>query len=176
MEIEELPLDGALLISPRIFVDERGYFEEVYSFDRYRNCGIADIFVQDNVSVSRRYALRGLHGDARMAKLVGVVRGALYDVIVDLRPHSRTYRRWYGTTLRGGEGKQVYIPRGFLHGFLALEDETILTYKQSAPYDPAGEFGVAWDDPSLKIAWPLEGRSPLLSARDAANPRLGKAH
>jgi dTDP-4-dehydrorhamnose 3,5-epimerase len=172
MEIEQLPLAGALMLTPRTFTDERGSFKETYSLDRYRRCGVAETFVQDNLSLSRRGVLRGLHGAARTAKLVGVVRGSVFDVIVDLRRESPTYRRWWSQTLSGADGKQVYVPSGFLHGFLALADETIFAYKQSAPYDPAAEFSVAWDDPDLAIEWPLAGGRPILSPRDAASLRL----
>jgi dTDP-4-dehydrorhamnose 3,5-epimerase len=172
MEIEQLPLAGALRLEPRVFVDERGFFKETYSLDRYCEYGITDLFVQDNISLSHRDVLRGLHGDPRLAKIIGVVSGSVFDVIVDLRPRSPTYLRWWGGPLDAAGGKQIYIPRGFLHGFLALEDATILAYKQSAPYDPASEFGVAWDDADLGIEWPLAGRRPILSPRDAANPSL----
>lgn len=172
MEIEQLPLAEALLLTSRIFTDERGFFRETYSLDRYRECGIKETFVQDNLSLSRRDVLRGLHGDPRMAKLASVVRGSVFDVIVDLRPGSPTYRRWWGTTLTATDGRQVYVPQGFLHGFLALEDDSIFSYKQSAVYDPAREFAVAWNDAGLGIEWPLGGRRPILSARDAVNPTL----
>jgi dTDP-4-dehydrorhamnose 3,5-epimerase len=172
MKIEQLPLAGALLITTRVFTDERGFFVETYSLDRYRECGIGDDFVQDNLSFSRCGVLRGLHGARRTAKLVGVVRGSAFDVIVDVRRDSPTYGRWQAQTLTAGDGRQLYVPFGFLHGFLALEDETIVAYKQSVPYDPAAEFSVAWDDPQLAIEWPLGGRRPILSRRDAANPAL----
>lgn len=172
MEIEQLPLAGAMIVVPRIFSDERGSFTEVYSLDRYRRCGIDAEFVQDNVSRSRVGVLRGLHGSAQMAKLVGVLSGSAFDVIVDARATSPTHGKWFGTTLDARGGRQIYIPTGFLHGFLALEDDTIFAYKQSAPYDPALEIGVAWDDPALGIEWPLGGRRPILSQRDAANPPL----
>ncbi|MBV9719551.1 MAG: dTDP-4-dehydrorhamnose 3,5-epimerase [Candidatus Eremiobacteraeota bacterium] len=172
MQIEELPLAGALMLTPRVFADERGFFTETYSRDRYRRCGITEEFVQDNLSLSHRDVLRGLHGDRRMSKLVGVVRGSVFDVIVDLRPNSSTYRRWFSATLNAGDGRQLFVPRGFLHGFLALEDETLFAYKQSAAYDPAAECAIAWDDAELAIEWPLAGRRPILSPRDAANPPL----
>jgi dTDP-4-dehydrorhamnose 3,5-epimerase len=172
MEIEKLPLAGALLIAPRTFSDDRGFFRETYSVDRYLTCGIKEIFVQDNLSLSHRDVLRGLHGDARMAKLVGVLRGSAFDVIVDMRAGSPTYRRWYGTTLTAAAGRQVYVPAGFLHGFLALEDETMFAYKQSAPYDPQREISIAWDDTDIGIDWPLAGRRPILSSRDASSPSL----
>jgi dTDP-4-dehydrorhamnose 3,5-epimerase len=172
MDVEELPLPGPLLLTPRVFRDDRGSFTEIYALDRYRGCGVAETFVQDNLSLSRRGVLRGLHGDRRMAKLVSVVRGSVFDAIVDARPESVTYGRAWTKTLLSADGQQVYIPRGFLHGFLALEDDTLFLYKQSAPYDPAAEFAVAWNDPQLAIAWPLAGMPPILSARDAANPSL----
>jgi dTDP-4-dehydrorhamnose 3,5-epimerase len=172
MEIEHLPLPGALMLTPRIFADKRGFFTETYSLDRYRQCGVEESFVQDNLSLSRRNVLRGLHGDARMAKLVGVLRGSIFDVLVDLRPQSPTYRRWFGATLDGEKAARIYVPKGFLHGFLALEDGTLVAYKQSAPYDPAQEFSIAWNDRDIGIEWPLAGRQPILSDRDAASPTL----
>jgi dTDP-4-dehydrorhamnose 3,5-epimerase len=172
MEIEHLPLTGALMLTLRVFTDERGFFAETYSLDRYRQCGVEETFVQDNLSLSRRNVLRGLHGDPRLAKLVGVVHGSIFDVIVDIRVKSTTYGQWYGATLTAAQGRQIYVPRGFLHGFLALEDDTTVAYKQSAPHDPAFEFSVAWNDPDLGIEWPLGGQTPILSARDAASPTL----
>jgi dTDP-4-dehydrorhamnose 3,5-epimerase len=172
MEIEHLPLAGALMLIPKVFTDERGAFKETYSLDRYRRCGVEETFVQDNLSLSRRNVLRGLHGDSRMAKLVQVVHGSAFDVIVDVRPDSSTYSRWHALTLRADRGAQLYVPRGFLHGFLALEDETIVAYKQSAPYDRAHEISVSWNDPDLGIEWPLAGAAPILSERDASSPRL----
>jgi dTDP-4-dehydrorhamnose 3,5-epimerase len=172
MGVEELPLTGALLLTPRTFVDERGYFKETYSRERYRACGVTESFVQDNVSLSHRDVLRGLHGDRRMAKLVSVIRGSVFDVIVDVRPQSPTCGRWWGATLTAADGRQIYVPSGFLHGFLALEDDTIFAYKQSAEYDPATEIAIAWDDADLAVAWPLAGRAPILSRRDATNPTL----
>ena len=173
MKLEQLPLAGALALTPDVFHDDRGFFKETYSLERYRACGVKELFVQDNLSLSRRGVLRGLHGDWRMAKLVSVVRGTAYDAIVDLRPSSPTRGRHWAMRLTASQGVQLYVPAGFLHGFLALEDETLLAYKQSAPYDPASEFAVAWDDPQLGIEWPLGGAAPILSARDAASPRLG---
>ena len=163
---------GALIVVPEVFRDARGYFKETYSRDRYRDAGIADEFVQDNLSLSRAGTLRGLHGDPRMAKLVQVLAGQAYDVVVDARPQSPTYGRWQGVRLRGSEHAQLYIPPGCLHGFLALADDTLLSYKQSTAYDPNAEFAVAWDDPDLAIAWPLDGLTPELSEKDRAHPTL----
>jgi len=172
MDVRPLPIAGSLLIVPRVFADERGFFKEVYSAPHYADAGVGDAFVQDNLSLSRRDVLRGLHGARRMAKLVQVIAGAAFDVIADPRPDSPTYGRWHGEYLRADEHRQVYIPAGCLHGFLSLEDGTVLAYKQTAAYDPAGEFAVAWDDPTFAIAWPLEGRVPLLSPKDACNSSL----
>ena len=172
MEVTRLPIHGALQIALKEFRDDRGWFKESYSATRYNDAGIHDVFVQDNLSFSKRGVLRGLHGDPRMAKLVQVLTGSAYDVIVDVRRESQTYLQWHAVTLRAGEHTQVYVPAGCLHGFLALEDQTLLSYKQSAEYDPPQEFGVAWSDPDLSIAWPLHGRTPILTAKDAANPTL----
>ncbi len=172
MNARPLPIAGSMLVLPDVHADERGSFQETYSSERYAAVGIRDAFVQDNVSLSNRDVLRGLHGTARMAKLVQALAGAAFDVIADGRPGSPTYGRWHGEYLRAGEHRQIYIPAGCLHGFLALEDGTMLGYKQSALYDPAAEMGIAWNDPTFAIAWPLAGRTPRLSPKDAVNPFL----
>ncbi len=172
MDVRPLPIADALLIVPRVFADDRGSFKETYAATRYAEAGICETFVQDNVSSSDRDVLRGLHGDPRMAKIVQVLAGAGFDVIADIRAGSPTYGQWCGEYLRAGEHKQLYIPAGCLHGFLSLEDGTLLTYKQTALYDPATEIGIAWNDPTLAIAWPLEGREPRLSPKDASNPTM----
>ena len=169
-----MDIQGALVIVPNVFTDTRGYFKEAYSRDRYRDAGVTGEFVQDNLSVSNAGTLRGLHGDKRMAKLVQVLVGAAFDAIVDARPDSPTYRRWQAVTLRAHEHTQLYVPAGCLHGFLALVDGTTLSYKQTALYDPSAEFGVAWNDPDLAIAWPLHGAHPSLSPKDAVLPRLAE--
>jgi dTDP-4-dehydrorhamnose 3,5-epimerase len=172
MTVEPLPIAGALLVTPKVYTDDRGSFAEIFSSTRYVDAGIADAFVQDNLSISQRDVLRGLHGDARMSKLVQVLAGEAFDVIADVREGSPTYGRWHGTLLKASERKQIYVPKGCVHGFLALAQDVAFLYKQSALYDPASEFGIAWNDPDLAIAWPLKGRMPILSAKDAANPPL----
>lgn len=172
MTVTSLSIHDALLIRPRVFGDERGFFKETFSRSRYASFGITGEFVQDNLSRSLRNVLRGLHADPRMSKLVQVLQGSAFDVLVDLRKASPTYLKWEGINLLASEHAQVFIPAGCLHGFLALEDDTILSYKQTAEYDPTTEFGVAWNDPDLAIEWPLSGATPLLSPKDAANPRL----
>jgi dTDP-4-dehydrorhamnose 3,5-epimerase len=176
MLVTPMEVHGALIVVPDVFTDARGYFKEAYSRDRYRDAGIPGEFIQDNLSVSGAGTLRGLHADPHMAKLVQVLAGEAYDVVVDARPKSPTYRRWHGMHLRAGEHTQIYIPAGCLHGFLALTDGTMLSYKQTAFYDPAREFGVAWDDPDLAITWPLDGRTPDLSAKDRNHQTLADLH
>lgn len=170
MPLETVPttLADARVISVPVFPDNRGTFQEAFARSKYRAIGITEEFVQDNVSRSRRGVLRGMHTDPRMSKLAYVMRGEVYDVIVDARKGSNTFGKWEGFALREGDGKQLYIPVGFLHGFLALTDEVIFCYKQSAEYAPEHEIGIRWDDPDLGIAWPLEA-APIVSARDAAN-------
>ncbi len=175
MQVEALSIAGAQKITPRAFADDRGYFKELFRSSVYAQLGLREPFVQDNVSVSKARVLRGLHGDARMAKLVQVLRGNAFDVIVDVRKGSPSYAQWVGVTLDAAAHTQLYIPAGCLHGFLALEDDTLLMYKQTAEYDPATEIGVVWNDPDLAIAWPLEGAAPSLSPKDAKNPTLREA-
>lgn len=158
----------AFVVNNPAFADERGLFKETYVRTKYRELGIADEFVQDNVSFSRAGVLRGLHGDPQMSKLVYVLHGDVYDVIVDARKGSPTFGQWEGVYLRTGEHKQIYIPAGFLHGFLALTDDVAFCYKQSAEYAPEREIGVRWDDPDIAIAWPL-AQPPILSPKDLRN-------
>jgi dTDP-4-dehydrorhamnose 3,5-epimerase len=172
MEVMRLPIAGSLQIVPKVFTDERGFFKETFAASRYRKAGIDTTFVQDNLSLSDRWVLRGLHGDRSMAKLVQVLAGSAYDVIADVRPESPTFLRWHAVTLRAADHTQIYIPAGCLHGFLALEAGTLLSYKQSSEYDPAAEIAAAWNDPDLQIAWPLQGKQPVLSAKDATHPTL----
>lgn len=161
-------LAGAFELVPVVWEDERGLFKETYVRSKYSALGITDEFVQDNVSYSRRGVLRGLHADPQMSKLVQVLHGEAYDVIVDTRTDSPTFGQWEAFHLRADEHKQLYIPTGFLHGFVALTDEVVFTYKQSAEYAPEREIGVRWDDPDLAIAWPLRG-VPEISPKDSRN-------
>jgi len=168
MHVEPLPIAGAMLLSLPLHADERGYFKETFASARYAAAGIVEAFVQDNLSFSRRRVLRGLHGDTRpTSKLVSVLTGDAYDVIADVRPESPTCGRWCGVTLKASEHRQVYVPAGCLHGFLALSEGVLLSYKQSRAYAPACEVAVRWDDPDLDIAWPLADEAPILSERDS---------
>ena len=173
MPIQVLPTDfvEARIFVPEVFEDERGFFKETYSTAKYRALGLSDEFVQDSVSFSRRNVIRGLHYDVRMSKLVQVLRGRIFDVIVDLREGSPTSLRWQGFELSADNHRQLYVPAGFAHGFLALTDDVIFSYKHGALHDPAHERSVRWDDPTLAIAWPLAG-DPILSAKDRAAPPL----
>jgi len=172
--VSDTLFDEAKLFVPEVFEDDRGYFKETYSEGKYEALGLTDRFVQDSVSFSRRSVIRGLHIDPRMSKLVQVLRGRIWDVILDLRKESPTYLRWQGFSLTEDNHRQLYVPRGFAHGFLALSDEVVFAYKHGAAYDPAHEKAIRWNDPALGIAWPLAGE-PVLSKKDAGAPLLADA-
>lgn len=178
MTIVPTALPEVVIVEPRVFRDARGWFVETYQRERYAGAGIAVglEFVQDNRSSSIRGVLRGLHYQlARpQGKLVHVTRGAVFDVAVDLRRGSPTFGRWAGATLSADDHRQIWIPPGFAHGFLALAELAEVAYKCTALHDPADARAVRWDDPALAIAWPLDG-PPLLSSTDAAAPSLRDA-
>jgi dTDP-4-dehydrorhamnose 3,5-epimerase len=167
MTVHPTPLAGLLEITPRRFGDERGYFFECYNRDRYRDHGIPAVFVQDNVSFSRRNVLRGLHlqDPHPQAKLVWVVTGEVYDVAVDVRPHSETFGQWHGLVLSEENGRQLFIPEGFAHGFTVLSEAAVFMYKCSDFYHPEAERTLQWDDPAVAVEWPVA--VPLLSPKDA---------
>lgn len=174
MKIETTSLHGVLVITPQRFQDERGFFLENYHRERYHANGIADEFVQDNHSRSRRGVLRGLHFQVKQpqSQLVTVMRGRIFDVVVDLRRTSPTFGRWVGAEL-GGEGpRQIYMAPGFAHGFCVLSDFADLHYKASRMYDPHDEGGLRWNDPAVGIAWPVT--MPVISPRDAKYPLLAE--
>lgn len=168
-------LPGLVLLEPDVHGDERGFFLETYHQDRYRALGIDAVFVQDNHSRSRRGTLRGLHfqTDPGQAKLVRCARGAIRDVVVDIRRSSPTFGRHEAFELDDRAHRQLFVPVGFAHGFIVLSDEADVTYKVSSPYDPSTEAGIAWDDPALGIDWGVA--DPIVSPRDRANPRLAEA-
>jgi len=172
---EHPPIDGLVIIHPQRFEDDRGWFMETYRYSTFSEAGIPDAFVQDNYSRSGAGVIRGLHCQApphAQGKLVRVIRGRVWDVAVDLRPASPTYRQWYGMELSEENQSLFYIPPGFAHGFCALTDDTRFSYKCTAEYDQASERGIRFDDPDLGIAWPVE--HPILSDRDAALPTLAQ--
>jgi dTDP-4-dehydrorhamnose 3,5-epimerase len=166
------PLEGVLVLEPRCFQDERGFFIESYQSTRYRDAGIMDLFVQDNHSRSMRGVLRGLHFQVKkpQSQLVTVMRGKIYDVVVDLRRTSSTFGLWYGIELSDNGLRQVYMPPGFAHGFCVLSEVADLHYKVSREYDASDEGGLLWNDPDLGIHWP--NLVPNISSRDASFPRL----
>jgi dTDP-4-dehydrorhamnose 3,5-epimerase len=168
----ETKLDGLIVIEPEVHGDERGFLVETYSAPRWRELGVDVDFVQDNHSRSRRGILRGLHFQSSpgQAKLVRCLRGRVWDVAVDLRRASPTYREWEGHELDDRSHRQLFVPVGFAHGFCVLSEEADVAYKLSSVYDPATEAGIAWDDPDVAIEWPIS--DPQLSERDRNAPRL----
>jgi dTDP-4-dehydrorhamnose 3,5-epimerase len=173
LHARETTLADARLFFPDVYEDDRGFFKETYATAKYRALGLADEFVQDSVSFSSKNVIRGLHGDPEMSKLVTVLRGRIWDVIVDLRPAAPTFLKWEGFYLSEHNHMQLYVPKGFAHGFLALTDDVVFAYKHGAPHDPQREFAYRWNDPAFEIAWPLVGE-PRLSARDAAAPLFSR--
>jgi dTDP-4-dehydrorhamnose 3,5-epimerase len=171
MLISETDLPGVLLIEPKVFGDERGYFLETWSAERYTG-QLGAGFVQDNLSKSRRGTLRGLHlqHPHGQGKLVYVVTGEVYDVAVDVRVGSPTFGRWYAATLSEGNKRQLFVPAGYAHGFCVTSEEAIFAYKCTEAYRPEAELTIAFDDPSLAIPWPVT--SPTLSKKDMAGLRL----
>ena len=168
MKVVNTKLDGCVIIEPRVFGDDRGFFLETFNVARYTELvGITDAFVQDNHSRSNKGVLRGLHLQRKnpQGKLVRVLRGEVFDVAVDLRPNSRTYGQWESVLLSGHNKRQFWVPPGFAHGFQVLCDSTDFEYKCTTYYDPSDELAVRWDDPTLGIPWPIT--NPILSEKDA---------
>ncbi len=172
MNVAQTLLPGVLVLEPKVFRDERGFFLETYRADRLEAVGITDRFVQANQSRSMRNTLRGLHWQWRrpQAKLVRVVNGAIYDAVVDVRRDSPTFGRWCGVELSAENFQQLYVPVGYAHGFCVLSDAADVEYLCSDYYDPAGEAGLLWNDPHVGIEWPTRG--PVISKKDSRNPHL----
>lgn len=174
MKIQKLAIPDALLLEPRVFGDDRGYFLETFSERSFQATSVTERFVQDNVSFSRRGILRGLHlqNPNGQGKLVMALTGRVWDVAVDLRVGSPHFGKWVGAELSEENHRQLYIPPGFGHGFCVLSETAHFVYKCTALYDPANELSVRFDDPEIGIDWPIE--EPLLSPKDAAAPRLAE--
>ncbi len=174
--VQPTAIPDVKVISTTWHGDERGSFSETYQRDRFVQAGIDVSFTQDNQAGSRRAGtLRGLHFQvppAAKSKLIRIVRGAIFDVAVDIRPNSASYGQWVGITLSAQNHLQCFIPAGFAHGYLTLEDDTEVIYKVDAPYAPAQERGLLWSDPAIGIEWPSLPVSPVLASRDAALPLL----
>jgi dTDP-4-dehydrorhamnose 3,5-epimerase len=169
-------LEGVLIVEPRLFSDSRGWLMETWNAEGFREAGIAAEFVQDNHSCSAKGVLRGLHYQLKrpQGKLVRVVKGRIFDVAVDLRRSSPRFGAWVGIELSADNRRMLWIPPGFAHGFVSLEDGSECLYKCTDFYAPEDERAVRWSDPAIAIDWPL-GQVPLLSARDEAAPLLADA-
>jgi dTDP-4-dehydrorhamnose 3,5-epimerase len=172
MNVIETGLPGVLLIEPKVFGDARGFFMETYHGKRYRDAGMKEQFMQDNLSFSARGVLRGLHfqNPNAQGKLVYVLQGEVFDVAVDIRRGSPHFGKWFGAVLSAGNKRQLYVPPGFAHGFLVTSETALFAYKCTELYDPASERGIVWNDPDIGIEWPLQ--QPALSGKDAAAPTL----
>lgn len=172
MNVITTDLDGVCIIEPDVYADDRGFFMESWNARRYREHGLPDLFVQDNVSFSKKGVLRGLHFQQPnpQGKLVSVLEGKVFDVAVDLRVGSPTFSRWTSVELSSENKRQFYVPEGFAHGFVVLSDVALVNYKCTALYDASSDNSLRWDDPDLAIAWPVE--TPVLSPKDAQAPRL----
>jgi dTDP-4-dehydrorhamnose 3,5-epimerase len=173
MKITPCDIPGLLVIEPQVFGDQRGYFLETWHRRRYQEAGLPGFdFVQDNISFSRRGALRGLHfqNPSAQGKLVSALQGEVWDVAVDIRRGSPTFGRWHGLSLSAENKLQFFIPPGFAHGFAVLSETALFHYKCTDYYSPKDEQAIRWDDPALGIKWPIT--NPVLSARDAQAPLL----
>ncbi len=171
------PIEGVMVIEPKVFGDDRGFFMESWNAAAFRQAGMDLTFVQDNHSRSSRGVLRGLHYQqpCPQGKLVRVTAGAVFDVAVDMRRSSPTFGKWFGVELSAANKKMLYVPEGMAHGFLCLEDGTDFLYKCTSDYAPANEHSLLWNDPAIGIEWPLGDISPTLSAKDIAGLPLSEA-
>jgi len=172
LQVKETGIPGLLVIEPTVFGDSRGYFLEAWNQERYEQAGITANFCQDNVSLSRKGVLRGLHfqNPNPQDKLVSVATGEVYDVAVDLRKGSPTFGKWYGLILSGEKKNQLFVPKGFAHGFSVLSETALFTYKCTDFYNAKAELCLKWNDPSIGIDWPIT--DPELSSKDKEGRRL----
>ncbi|MDH3229149.1 MAG: dTDP-4-dehydrorhamnose 3,5-epimerase [Alphaproteobacteria bacterium] len=172
MKVAKTELPGVLLIEPDRFGDDRGFFQETWHARRYEDAGIRDEFVQDNISLSRHGVLRGMHfqNPHGQAKLVYILQGEVFDVAVDVRAGSPDFGKWTGATLSADNGRQLYIPAGFAHGFCVTGETALFAYKCTDFYDRESELTIRWDDPQIGVAWPIS--HPTISEKDAVAPFL----
>lgn len=178
MKIINTPIPGLLILEPRVFADQRGYFLESYNQDKFEEAGISITFVQDNESKSARGVIRGLHyqlGPFSQTKLVRVIQGSVYDVAVDCRRGSPTFGQAFGLELSGENKLQFFIPKGFAHGFSVLSETAIFSYKCDALYNPAAERGILFNDPALGIDWQIQPEEANVSAKDVLLPLFAYA-
>lgn len=173
MKIINTKLPEVIILEPKVFKDGRGFFMEMYHENRYLEAGIPEKFVQDNVSASGKHVVRGLHYQLKnpQGKLVSVIRGKVFDVVVDLRQGSANYGQWTSLELSDENNRQVYVPPGFAHGFCTLSEDVIFHYKCTDYYNPQDEFGIQWSDADIGILWP-KMENPILSAKDGILPLL----
>ena len=177
MKVRECDLNGILILEPNRYQDRRGHFLESYQHDRYKKYGISEYFVQDNLSRSYKNILRGMHFTQKrsQSQLLTIIRGCIYDVVVDIRIDSETYGKWFGIQLSEDDGpSQIYMPNGFAHGFCVLSDVADLHYKVSEKYDPKDDFGLVWSDSQIRIKWPIE--NPIVSEKDMKNMKFADLH
>jgi len=174
MRVLPCNIEGPLIIEPQVFGDDRGFFMESWSAEQFAKAGLDLDFVQDNHSRSQKGVLRGMHfqNPGPQGKLVRVVSGAVFDVAVDLRRSSPTFGQWTGVELSAENKRMLWVPHGFAHGFLTLEDDTDFLYKCDAPYAPEHEHSLAWDDPEIGIEWPVQGLAIQLSDKDRGGQSL----
>ena len=178
MKVIKTDIEGVVILEPEVYTDERGYFFESYSQQRFDEVVSPIRFVQENESKSRYGVIRGLHyqrGDAAQAKLVSVVRGRILDIAVDIRKSSPTFGKYVAVEISEDNKRQIFVPRGFAHGFAVLSDEAVLQYKCDNYYAPSEERGIAWNDPAIGIDWGIPEDVATLSNKDIQNPRLTDA-
>jgi dTDP-4-dehydrorhamnose 3,5-epimerase len=178
MKISPTTIPDVVVLEPKVFGDARGFFLESYNEEVFRRATGSELaFKQDNHSRSSKGVLRGLHYQVQQpqGKLVRVVRGAVFDVVVDIRPTSATFGKWAGVELSEDNHRQLWVPPGLAHGFLVLSEIADFLYKTTDYYAPAHERSIAWNDPAIGIDWPLDGTAPVLSAKDAAAPSLAES-
>ena len=176
MPFADTPIPDLKIFEPIIWIDERGYFYESFNEKTFADAGITNRWVQDNQARSSFGVLRGLHyqtGEYAQAKLVRVIVGSVFDVAVDIRKDSETYGRWFGVLLTGENQKQLYVPRGFAHGYVCLSDDVIFAYKCDNYYEKSAEGGLRYDDPTLQIDWQTDLSNAIVSEKDLALPLFG---
>ena len=177
MQIIETEINDLIIIEPRVFGDERGYFFESYNKVNLANLGYDYNFIQDNEALSAKNIFRGYHYQIypfAQTKLVRVVKGSVLDIVIDIRPDSNTYGQKFEIILSEQNKKELLVPEGFAHGYLSLEDNTIFAYKVDAPYSKEHEYGISFNDPSIKVNWPIDPKLFICSEKDTNQPFLGK--
>jgi dTDP-4-dehydrorhamnose 3,5-epimerase len=179
MNVELTELPGVLIVHSPVYGDSRGFFTEIFHADKFRALGLPDHFGQDNHSRSARHVLRGLHFQLKNAqgKLIRPAAGSIFDVAVDLRRSSSHFGKWVGVVLEAGDGRQVWIPPGFAHGFLVLSEWAEVIYKATTVWDPQSDCSIRWNDPDIGIRWPVPpGEMPTVSPKDAIAPAFSSSN